>query len=146
MKRIKLKEKPTENDPRIRVCTRAWINLDGLLFLGPGKIRLLHAVDEVGSISGAARKVGLSYRAAWNHIDAMNNRAGAPLVVTSTGGEGGGGAQLTDLGRNALEGFEHLEKELERFRKEIQQSVAGLFNELPALGSGASRRKNPADS
>jgi molybdate transport system regulatory protein len=131
MKQTKPHRKAGKSDPRLRACARAWINLDGRPFLGPGRVRLLRAVDEVGSISGAARRLGLSYRAAWNHIDAMNNRAGAPLVATSAGGEGGGGARLTELGRRAVAGYSELVDALERFREEVQGNVLLSFADFP---------------
>jgi molybdate transport system regulatory protein len=118
---------------RLRVSARAWIELNGRFFLGPGKARLLRAVDDVGSISGAARSIGLSYRAAWNYIDAMNRRAGALLVATLAGGTRGGGARLTDLGRAALAAYAVLERELETFRDRTRAAVERALGDLPAL-------------
>jgi molybdate transport repressor ModE-like protein len=63
---------------------------------GPDRIRLLEAVGREGSISGAARAVGLSYKAAWDAIDALNGLFGGPLVEARSGGLHGGGAHLTD--------------------------------------------------
>ena len=57
---------------------------------GHGRIALLRAIDAHGSISAAAREMGMSYKAAWDAIDAINNLAGTPLVVRETGGKGGG--------------------------------------------------------
>ena len=64
-------------------------------FLGDTRIRLLEAIDQHGSISQAAKAVPISYKAAWDAVDAMNNLADQPLVVRSTGGKNGGGTQLT---------------------------------------------------
>jgi len=70
--------------------------------IGPGKIRLLELVDSEGGISAAGRQMGLSYRRAWHLIDTLNTVLGEPVIETSVGGEGGGGAQLTDTGRELI--------------------------------------------
>ncbi len=73
--------------------------LDGdAIALGPGKADLLEAIAANGSISAAARRMGLSYRRAWLLVDTMNSAFAAPLVAAAKGGEGGGGATLTPLG------------------------------------------------
>jgi len=77
--------------------------------LGPGKARLLELIGEVGSISSAAKALGMSYRRAWLLVDAMNRDFRLPLVETSRGGGGGGGAQLTALGREACERYRAME-------------------------------------
>ena len=71
-------------------------------FLGDTRIRLLEAIDKHGSITQAAKAVPLSYKAAWDAIDAMNNLADQPLVLRSTGGRNGGGTQLTEHGRKTI--------------------------------------------
>src|SRR5512144_269203 len=65
----------------------------GETFLGGDRIALLEAIDRQGSITRAARAVGVSYKTAWDAVDAMNNVAGSPLVSRSVGGRGGGGAR-----------------------------------------------------
>lgn len=70
--------------------------------MGPGKSDLLRAIAETGSISGAARRMGMSYRRAWMLVDTMNQCFRSPLVETLTGGERGGGARVTDLGHDVL--------------------------------------------
>lgn len=71
-------------------------------FLGDKRVRLLEAIDAHGSISQAAKQVPLSYKAAWDAVDAMNNLADQPLVERSTGGHAGGGTRLTDHGRRVI--------------------------------------------
>jgi molybdate transport system regulatory protein len=71
-------------------------------FVGDTRIRLLEAIVEHGSLNRAAKAVPLSYKAAWDALDAMNNLADAPLVVRTTGGVHGGGTQLTDHGREMI--------------------------------------------
>ena len=77
--------------------------------IGPGKADLLDAVARTGSISGAARAMGMSYRRAWLLIDTMNRCFRAPLVETNAGGRGGGGAQVTDLGHDVLARYRAME-------------------------------------
>jgi len=82
--------------------------------VGGERIRLLEAVAREGSISAAARSVGLTYKAAWDAIDAMNNLFGQPLVEGRAGGRRGGGTILTTQGTRLVETFHHLEGELAR--------------------------------
>ncbi len=77
--------------------------------LGPGKARLLEAIGRTGSISAAARDMGMSYRRAWVLVDAVNNSFKDPLVLTATGGRGGGGARLTAFGRDVLDRYRAIE-------------------------------------
>ncbi len=70
--------------------------------LGAGKIALLEAIDRTGSISGAGRAHGMSYRRAWLLVDELNQLFAAPLVAAHHGGPNGGGAQLTEEGRTIV--------------------------------------------
>ncbi|MDR2219411.1 MAG: winged helix-turn-helix domain-containing protein [Methylobacillus sp.] len=70
--------------------------------MGPGKADLLDAIEQAGSISGAARAMGMSYKRAWDLVDTMNRCFRQPLVETATGGSHGGGAEVTDFGRDIL--------------------------------------------
>lgn len=83
------------------------------------RIRLLEAIGEFGSISSAAKKVGLSYKAAWEAVDTMNNLSHNPLVVKVTGGSGGGGTTLTVLGQEMVNNYTILKHEYERFIKTL---------------------------
>jgi molybdate transport system regulatory protein len=80
-------------------------------FLGDTRIRLLEAIEQHGSISQAAKHVPLSYKAAWDAVDAMNNLADMPLVERSTGGKHGGGTVLTDHGRKVVSLYRAVETE-----------------------------------
>ncbi len=79
------------------------------------RIRLLEAIAATGSISSAAKSVGLSYKAAWEAVDTMNNLSDHPLVVRVTGGSGGGGTTLTSFGQEVVANYAVLKKEYERF-------------------------------
>lgn len=83
-------------------------------YLGDTRIRLLEAIAQHGSISQAAKHVPLSYKAAWDAVDAMNNLADLPLVERSTGGKHGGGTVLTDHGRKVVSLFRAVEAEYQR--------------------------------
>jgi molybdate transport system regulatory protein len=78
--------------------------------MGPGKADLLDAIAETGSISAAARLLGMSYRRAWLLVETMNQCFQSPLVETATGGQHGGGAQVTDLGREVVRRYRAMEK------------------------------------
>lgn len=83
------------------------------------RMALLAAIDSEGSISAAAKYVGLSYKAAWDAVDAMNNLAGEPLVLRTTGGQRGGGARLTPRATELLSLYQTLQKEHERFMNRL---------------------------
>jgi molybdate transport system regulatory protein len=78
--------------------------------IGPGKIALLEGVRAEGSISGAARAMGMSYKRAWELVDEMNSMFVQPAVLTSKGGKAGGGALLSDLGAELIRAYRALEE------------------------------------
>ena len=80
--------------------------------MGPGKADLLEAIARTGSISGAGRELGMSYRRAWLLVDEMNHCWSDRLVNTQSGGGAGSGAQLTDCGRLVLRDYRALEAAL----------------------------------
>jgi molybdate transport system regulatory protein len=90
-----------------------WIEKNGELYLGGGRIMLLENIHKLGSISAAARSMGLGYRNAWLWINSMNQLAPSPLVVKVKGGSGGGYAQLTEEGHKALKEYKELRKKME---------------------------------
>ncbi len=83
-------------------------------FLGDTRIRLLEAISRYGSISQAAKAVPLSYKAAWDAVDAMNNLAEAPLVERAVGGKHGGGTNLTEYGRRVIAMYRAVEQEYQQ--------------------------------
>lgn len=89
--------------PRLRIL------LGTEIAIGPGKADLLEAIARSGSISAAAREMGMSYRRAWTLVKAMNRFFRHPLVDTLTGGAGGGGAQVTKLGADVLARYRAME-------------------------------------
>ena len=117
--------KTRESMPRLRIL------LGAAVALGPGKAALLEAVEEAGSISGAARAMGMSYRRAWTLIEAMNLDFKKPLVQTSAGGSGGGGARVTDSGRDALRRYRAMEEKASAAVKKEITAFADLLNDPP---------------
>ncbi len=82
--------------------------------VGPGKVQLLEAMAQTGSITAAARALGMSYRRAWLLIDELNRALKAPAVASSTGGQHGGGSQLTDTGRELIARYRGIEAQAQQ--------------------------------
>jgi len=76
--------------------------------IGPGKIELLEHIEREGSISAAAQCMGTSFRRAWHLVNTANEALGRPVVETEVGGAGGGGARLTEFGRELVERYRNL--------------------------------------
>jgi molybdate transport system regulatory protein len=88
--------------------------------IGPGKAALLEAIIQTGSISGAARQLGMSYSRAWGLIESMNQCFKTPVVDTATGGSSGGGARVTEVGLEAIACFRSMEaKALSAIREDL---------------------------
>lgn len=77
--------------------------------LGPGKAELIERIDQTGSISAAARAMGMSYRRAWQLVEALNADFRAPVISTAVGGQRGGGASVTAFGRRLAARFRTME-------------------------------------
>jgi molybdate transport system regulatory protein len=77
--------------------------------IGPGKIALLEEIARSGSISAAGRALRMSYRRAWDLVEDLNRAFGSPVVATSAGGTGGGGASLTQAGETIVEQYRAIE-------------------------------------
>lgn len=98
---------------------------DGMSFLGGKRVELLEAIALHGSISQAAKAVGMSYKGAWDTVDAMNNQSDKPLVTRLTGGKHGGGTQLTEHGRRIVRLFRAGESEYQRI---LDALIGGMEN------------------
>lgn len=94
---------------------RLWITKNNQNFLGRGRISLLEQIQKTGSIHAAAKEMKMSYKTAWDAIDAMNNLSDEPLVVRVSGGKGGGGTKLTAKGEEIIEAFLNLESKHQQF-------------------------------
>ena len=116
---------PTPLRLPLRVTLR--IDVGGRRTLGPGKVRLLELIGEHGSISAAARAMGMSYRRAWTLVDSLNASFGTPLVAAKPGGAGGGGAQLLPAGAEAVRLYRALEATVGANDHTLQR-LAGLLH------------------
>ncbi|MGF6721364.1 molybdate transport system regulatory protein [Paraburkholderia sp. GAS41] len=101
---------------------------------GASRIALLAAIGETGSITGAAKAVGMSYKAAWDAIDTMNNLAGEPLVARAAGGKGGGGTTLTPRAVRLIDTFHAIEHEHRRFLERAGAAIDGFANDWALIG------------
>jgi molybdate transport system regulatory protein len=93
---------------------------------GPGKIELLRKLGEGHSISSAARALGMTYKRAWALVDTLNRGFGRPVVETSSGGKGGGGARLTPLGEELVARYSALEAKVSAAGDEELAALAAL--------------------
>jgi len=82
--------------------------------MGPGKAALAEAIDRTGSISAAAREMGMSYRRAWQLVEALNRSFLEPVIATEVGGRRGGGAIVTEFGRRVVARYRAMEAEAAR--------------------------------
>jgi molybdate transport system regulatory protein len=110
-----------ELKPQLRISFRKSIAM------GPGKAALLDAIESTGSISAAARELGMSYRRAWVLVDTMNTCFVAPLVETLTGGTQGGGAKVTDFGKDVLRRYRSMEKRAGRSVSSEMEEFSNLM-------------------
>jgi molybdate transport system regulatory protein len=101
--------------------------------IGVERIALLEALGELGSIRAAAERAGLSYKAAWDAVQALNNLFETPLVVARAGGRQGGAAELTDSGRALIAAFHRVEAELGQVVDRLEQGLTGLPEDVGAL-------------
>lgn len=97
--------------------------------LGPGKADLLEGIRDTGSISAAGRQMQMSYKRAWDLVEALNGYFKQPLVQTSKGGSGGGGAELTVFGEQVLAAYRRIEA---RSTEAVADELRWLRSKLPA--------------
>ena len=117
----------------LKIEGRLWLAQDDRSLAGHGRIALLQRIDETGSISQAAKSIGMSYKTAWDAVDAMNNLAGAPLVERSTGGKGGGGTHLTERGKRLIASFRMIEQEHQRFLQALSADIVDFADTYQLL-------------
>lgn len=106
-----------QRGPRLRIV------LDADAWLGPGKADILEGIRETGSIAAAGRRMAMSYKRAWQLVETLNGYFEEPLVVTSRGGPGHGGAVLTPTGEKVLACYRRMEA---RTRAAIADDLAEL--------------------
>jgi len=110
-----------------------WMTANGALLGGRNRIALLRAIGAIGSITHAAKSVGVSYKAAWDAVDAMNNLAGVALVERSAGGRGGGRTSLTAHGSQLLARYDEVDALHRRFVEHLSEGGADLAHDLDLM-------------
>ena len=109
-----------------KIKSRIWIESENHVLLGEGRVQLLKAIETEGSLSKAAKTLGLSYKKAWQLIDSVNKSAKNPVTINSTGGKGGGGAELTDYGKQLIVVFDEINRNCWNFLDEQVQKLDEL--------------------
>lgn len=112
---IRIGSSPTVETGAGRLANKRWV-------------QLLTQIETTHSIAAAARAIGLSYKAAWDAVDTMNNQSDRPLVLRSKGGKGGGGAQLTARGQQLVATFGAVEAEHTHFLKSLNARIRNPKN------------------
>ena len=118
-----------DNDKTIALRGSVWMTIGDDNLGWHGRIALLAGIAACGSITQAAKAIKMSYKAAWDAIDGMNNLAGEPLVERLTGGKGGGGTRLTPRGQQLVENFRLIEQEHRRFIDQLSQQANGITHD-----------------
>lgn len=96
------------------------------MLVGEGRVRLLKEIDEKGSLSKAAKSIGMSYKKAWTLVDAVNRSAKEAVVTTSVGGQKGGGTLITPYGKNLIQAFEAINTKCWTFLDEEFKTLEGI--------------------
>ena len=136
----------------MKIDGRFWLTKDGENFLGSGRIELLEKIAETGSILAAAKAMKMSYKAAWERIEAMNRLSERPIIERTTGGKGGGGTVLTpyayeliatfkrfnELHRQFIDRFAEAGNDPERLARILSRTflTTSARNQLPCTVSG----------
>lgn len=115
-----------KDEEKVQVSGRIWLDKAEREFLGSDRIDLLEKIQALGSITKAAKAVGISYKTAWEIVDAMNNLADRPLVVRVTGGRGGGGTQLTQEGQDVINSFKVVQEEHTHFLGRLADRIEDM--------------------
>lgn len=136
-----MKKSPSISDTSL--SGSVWIHRQQSEFLGSDRIHLLEKIDELGSITKAAKGVGISYKTAWDTINMINNLAEKPLVDRLTGGKGGGGTSLTAEGKKVIRQFKTIQEEHRKFLDNLEGRLGdteGLYQFLRRISMKVSAR------
>jgi len=113
------------NSNTLKVRLRMRVYRGSTIAIGPGKIAVLQAIDQTGSITGAAKYLGMSYRRTWLLVDEINQSLVEPATLSAEGGYCGGGTRLTTVGRQIIHHYQAAEeKALRSAQKEIDALMA----------------------
>jgi len=109
-----------------KIKSRIWIEAENNVLLGEGRVHLLKAIHETGSLSKAAKSMNISYKKAWGLLDSINKSAKKPVTINSIGGKGGGGAELTEYGKSLILVFEEINRNCWVFLDEQLEKIENL--------------------
>ncbi|HUT34634.1 MAG TPA: LysR family transcriptional regulator [Planctomycetota bacterium] len=99
----------------LAVRFKTWVESDGVAVFGDGRARLLEAIEATGSLTAAAKALGMPYRTAWKHVSHMERGVGTRLLERKAGGARGGGTRLTETGRRLLRGYRTFRRGLDKW-------------------------------
>ena len=108
----------------VRISLSHWVFIDETKFFGPGRMELLENIQQTGSIVKAAQQMGMSYKKAWDMVVSLNTLAKNPFVITYKGGQHGGGAEITESGKQVIEAYKKLGQKL----KAVAEAEQDLIN------------------
>lgn len=106
--------------------------------MGPGRAELITRIDRTGSISAAAREMGMSYRRAWQLVEALNASFRQPVIRTEIGGRHGGGARVTAFGRKLVKRYRMME---EKASRAIAADLREFSRHIRQVGPGSRKTK-----
>ena len=113
---------PMTGSKKAKPTFKIWLETDEGYVFGPGVYSLLRKIGEIGTLKGAAEILGMSYRFAWGLLKKAEERLGEPLVESHKGGRsGGGGFEITDVGRRFLKEFSEIERAIDRLSEESRR-------------------------
>jgi molybdate transport system regulatory protein len=109
----------------VKVKSKIWLEDDGGVILGEGRLDLLKAIDLEGSILKAAKKLNMSFRRAWSHLESSERNFGIKLLIRQRGGNNGGKSVLTPEAKTLIQKFDEFTKEVNEVTEERFQSIFG---------------------
>jgi len=112
----------------IKLKTKIWLEKDGELIFGEGRLRILKGIEKSKSISQAAHRLNMSFRHAWSYINSVEKTLGIRLLERKRGGKGGGGSRITPQAKKIMKKFEHLNQAVKEFAdKKFRKVFNGKF-------------------
>lgn len=120
---------PSRHPPSLRIR----IVFDETAMIGPGKAELLERIGRTGSIAAAGREMGMSYKRAWMLVETLNAMFREPLVESTRGGPGGGGANLTETGRQVLDLYRELQRDAASAVAPRIAALQEMLSDIPDL-------------